>query len=1548
MAAVALFAALAFSPAGVTPVRAAGTTYVVTSTADDVNDANCTTASCTLRQAVNAANANDPGTETNTITFGDTFSGAQTITLGGTLTPTRSVTIDATVGNRSVTISGNNAVRLFVVNGGVTLGLRGLTLANGNGGPNNGNNGGAIDNQYGTVNVTGSTFTGNNASYGGAINNGGTLTVTNSTFSGNGANFLDGGRGGAIYNGGTAVVTGSTFTGNNAHYGAIRLDTFQPKPGYGGAIYNNNEYLGSSRLSLAFSILAGNSAAVGPDLYKFLDTNGGGNVIGITDGNPFISGGPTDKVNVNALLGPLGSYGGPVPTVPLLPGSPAIDIAACPAGLAGDARGVGRPQGANCDAGAFESRGFAAGTPTGDGQSAKLSTAFGSAVGLTVSGADGEPVAGGEVTFTITPNLGASATFGTASGCTVTTLNTVAVCTVSGNGTVTSPTFTANGTAGGFTIVATAIGLPTTTFTETTSTQTYVVTSAADDVNDANCTAARCTLRQAVNASNNNHPGTQANTITFGDTFGSAQTITLGGTLTPTRSVTIDATVGNRSVTISGGGAVRLFEVNNGVTLGLHGLTLANGNAGDIVGGGGAIYNNATVNVTGSTFSGNQASRRGGAIGNDGTVTITGSTFSGNVSSLRGGAIGSTGTATITGSTFSGNNGGSQGGAINNSSGGVAGTLTLALSVVAGNSAGAGPDINGTVISGGGNVIGNTSNTGGFVASDRTGVANPGLGTLGSYGGPVQTFALLPGSPAIDIAACPTGLASDARGVGRPQGANCDAGAFESRGFAAGTATGDGQSAAITTQFASAVGLTVSGADGEPVGGGQVTFTITPNMGAGATFTGTPPSGCTLAALNTEAVCAIPAGGTVASPAFTANGTAGGFTIVAAAGGVPTTTFTATNTGAGTAPAAVADSYTAAVNATLTVPAATGVLANDTLGAPAATITAGTQPAHGMVTLSAGDGGFTYTPTAGYTGADAFTYTLTNSAGVSTATVNLTVTGTVNQPPAITSADHATFTVGTAGSFTVTTTAGFPTATTITKTGALPAGVTFTDNGDGTATLAGTPTAAGSFPITITASNGVAPSATQAFTLTVNQAPGITSADHATFVAGTAGSFTVTTSPAADTVTETKSLPAGVTFTDNGDGTATLAGTPAAGTGGVYALTFTATNATGFTMQGFTLTVNQPPAITSADHATFTVGAASSFTVTTTAGFPAATTITATGTLPAGVSFTDNGNGTATIAGSPSAGTAGGYPLTITATNAAGNPQQAFTLTVTPANASPVITSADHATFASGAAGSFTVTTTAGFPAATTLTKTGALPAGVTFTDNGDGTATLAGTPTAAGAFPLTITASNGVTIDATQSFTLTVTKKSTKTPTTITLTSSLNPAVVGQAVTFTARVSPAGATGVVTFMDGAATLGTVPLVNGQATLTTAALAPGRHGITAVYGGDATYAGSTSAQLSQVVAKGKTTVTLTSSANPSVVGQAVTFTAQVAPAGATGTVTFMDGNKVLGPATLVNGQATFATAALGAGNHTITAVYGGDATYAGSTSAALSQVVKRK
>src|SRR5205814_2245003 len=162
---------------------------------------------------------------------------------------------------------------------------------------------------------------------------------------------------------------------------------------------------------------------------------------------------------------------------------------------------------------------------------------------------------------------------------------------------------------------------------------------------------------------------------------------------------------------------------------------------------------------------------------------------------------------------------------------------------------------------------------------------------------------------------------------------------------------------------------------------------------------------------------------------------------------------------------------------------------------------------------------------------------------------------------------------------------------------------------------------------------------------------------------GAAGTFSVTTTGTpTPTLTETGTLPSGVTFADYHNGTATLAGTPAAATGKTYSLAFAASNGIGSpASQTFTLTVNQAPAITSPSSTTFTVGTAGTFSVTTT-GTPTPS-LQESGTLPSGVTFKDNGNGTATLSGTPAAGTAATYTLTFTATNGIGTPAtQNFTL----------------------------------------------------------------------------------------------------------------------------------------------------------------------------------------------------------------------------------------------------------------------------------------------
>jgi hypothetical protein len=189
-------------------------------------------------------------------------------------------------------------------------------------------------------------------------------------------------------------------------------------------------------------------------------------------------------------------------------------------------------------------------------------------------------------------------------------------------------------------------------------------------------------------------------------------------------------------------------------------------------------------------------------------------------------------------------------------------------------------------------------------------------------------------------------------------------------------------------------------------------------------------------------------------------------------------------------------------------------------------------------------------------------------------------------------------------------------------------------------------------------------------------------------------------------------------------------------------------------------------------------------------------------------------------------------------------------------------------------------------------------------------------------------------------------------------LTASPSPATVGQTVTLTATLSvvpPGGGTpqGTVTFRDGSATLGTARVnAAGLATFQTSALALGTHSLTAVWGGDSDYKGSTSPIVSETinpVSSTPTTTVLASNSNPSVYGEAVTFTATVSGPGGTptGTATLMEGTKRLAAATLTNGTATFTDAALPAGSASLTVVYGGDAFFSGSTSAPLTQTVQR-
>jgi Bacterial Ig-like domain (group 3)/Galactose oxidase, central domain len=193
------------------------------------------------------------------------------------------------------------------------------------------------------------------------------------------------------------------------------------------------------------------------------------------------------------------------------------------------------------------------------------------------------------------------------------------------------------------------------------------------------------------------------------------------------------------------------------------------------------------------------------------------------------------------------------------------------------------------------------------------------------------------------------------------------------------------------------------------------------------------------------------------------------------------------------------------------------------------------------------------------------------------------------------------------------------------------------------------------------------------------------------------------------------------------------------------------------------------------------------------------------------------------------------------------------------------------------------------------------------------------------------------------------------KAMTTVQVTSSLNPSTTGQPVSFTGVVhAQAGTpTGTVRFLDGATPIGgPQPLTNATASVTISTLSAGAHSITARYGGDTNDSGSTSPTLTQRVNSGKLPVTfrLTSTPDPSTVGQNVRFTAVLTStdgAAPGGSVTISEGSTIYGSGTLLGGRALIGTSAIPAGVHEIRGTYGGDATHQGATSDPVVQTVNQ-
>jgi hypothetical protein len=432
-------------------------------------------------------------------------------------------------------------------------------------------------------------------------------------------------------------------------------------------------------------------------------------------------------------------------------------------------------------------------------------------------------------------------------------------------------------------------------------------------------------LRNAITQAN----GAPGSTITFAIAGAGLHTIALSSALPNlAASVTIDATTqpgygGMPLVAVDGQNTVTPFITNPGTTVRMRGLAIQHGkgnNGGGIVnngaltldnsavvgnsatGSGGGIFSGGALTLIASTVSTNNAGS-GGGIFSAGTFTLYASTIDTNTASgLGGGVLIAGGQAqTIANSTIAGNSG-TAGGGIDNqgklaitsstvsgntattgSGGGIKAeptgiSATLANTIVAQNLHGGPDDLAGTFVSGGHNLVGTISGSGGIADGVNGDIVAPAplLGALGNNGGPTQTIALQGGSPAIgagstSICAAPPISNLDQRGLPRP--AACAIGAFDVQKAV--------QSLAVTPGSPSALA------------GGTQQFTAT------ATYTDATTQDVTASAAwstDSAAIATIVTGFTNANPGQAAGMAAGSATITAQFGGKSNTaTLTVTN-----------------------------------------------------------------------------------------------------------------------------------------------------------------------------------------------------------------------------------------------------------------------------------------------------------------------------------------------------------------------------------------------------------------------------------------------------------------------------------------------------------------------------------------------------------------------------------------------------------------------------------------------------------------------------
>ena len=294
-----------------------------------------------------------------------------------------------------------------------------------------------------------------------------------------------------------------------------------------------------------------------------------------------------------------------------------------------------------------------------------------------------------------------------------------------------------------------------------------------------------------------------------------------GGAIFNRGTVTINSSTisGNRALN-DGGGVYSTASMTNAATVTINNSLITGNTAGDnggglansvFVGGGGPLPDASRMIVNNSTITGNTANDGGGVSnfgqnGDNGSVmTLNNSTITGNTARFTGGGIYNRGQSSLFGSTVILTNSTVTQNTVTNAAGlggGIfntgffavnSGRVIVGNSIVAQNTATTGPDVhqalpvaNAPFVDQGNNLIGVVNPLGLFATSTLVGISDPGLFPLGDYGGPTQTHALRPDSPALNAGSntLAAALTTDQRGAGRVFGGTVDIGAYESHGFA--------------------------------------------------------------------------------------------------------------------------------------------------------------------------------------------------------------------------------------------------------------------------------------------------------------------------------------------------------------------------------------------------------------------------------------------------------------------------------------------------------------------------------------------------------------------------------------------------------------------------------------------------------------------------------------------------------------------------------------------------------------------------------------------